>query len=368
METQKKLRIIIREPRSRHGGAPIVANPKEMEDIPPDTYPPEWDVPNAYPPYWDFSNERMYNLYMKAKKEQWDEDSLDWKSFGEYLANKTERERAAVAFWFSMLANFDNATGAFARAVIAAHEWHFDAGTVGVFTTIVMDENRHCIMCGKAAFCALKNFPFRKPQSPYEEKARKYAWWVWWNGHRYWNAIKEAFEKYPLPAVFTSFMMGEAAATTVFSGASRGAKHETMRSLFKFTAMDEARHFAFTQFLFEDNQHAFNEDIKKLVTKQIRAGFEFLSLITYKPLRTTKFWKLPRDFEKYYEEVDAIMQDVIGIPPLEFREEAWRKAVMRVGNILSRFGIEMPAIPELGIEGGKIELAEEDIELAPPVF
>lgn len=362
------IKIVIREPRSRHGGAPVVINPKEVNEIPSDTYPPEWDVPNAYPPYWDFSNERMYNLYIKAKREQWDEDSLDWKAFEEYMSTRDERERVAVAFWFSMLSNFDNATGAFARAVIAAQDWHFDAGTIGMFTTIVMDENRHCIMCGKAAFCALKGFPFRKAQSPYEEKARKYAWWIWWNGHRYWNAVKEAFEKYPLPAIFTSFMMGEAASTTVFTGASRGAKHSTMRALFKNTSLDEARHFAFTQFLFEDNQHVLNDYIKNLVTKQIRAGFEFLSLITFRPIKTTKFWKLPKDFDQFYDEVDKIMQDVIGTPDLKFREEAWRKAVVKVGAIVSKFGIEMPEIPELGLDGKSIKLEAEDIELAPPVF
>jgi len=59
------IKIVIREPRSRHGGAPVVVNPKEVNEIPSDTYPPEWDVPNAYPPYWDFSNERMYNLYIR---------------------------------------------------------------------------------------------------------------------------------------------------------------------------------------------------------------------------------------------------------------------------------------------------------------
>ena len=361
------IRVKIREPR-RHGGVPVVANAKELEDIPPDTYPPEIEYPNAYPPYWDFSNQRMYELYVKSKREQWDEDQLDWGSFEKYMEDKAEVERVATAFWFSVLSNFDNAAAAFSRAVIAAQEYQFDAGTVGVFTTIVMDENRHCIMCGKAAYCALKGFPFRKPQSDLEEKARKYAWWVWWNGSRYWEAYKAAYDKYPLPIIFTSFLMGEAASTTVFGGASRNAKHATMAELFRNTARDEARHFTFTMFLFEDNKHVITDEIKRLVTKQIRAGFEFLSLITYKPLKTTKFWKLPRDFHDFFLKMDPIVQDVVGIPSLEFREEAWRKAVLKVGAFLSRFGVEMPEIPELGIDGREVRFEDEEMELAPPVF
>ena len=361
------IRVKIREPR-RHGGVPVVANAKELEDIPPDTYPPEIEYPNAYPPYWDFSNQRMYDLYMAAKRGQWDEDQLDWGSFENYMSQFDEKHKVASAFWFSMLSNFDNATGAFARAVIAAQEYQFDAGTVGVFTTIVMDENRHCIMCGKAAYCALKGFPFRKPQSDLEEKARKYAWWVWWNGSRYWNAIKAAFDRYPLPAIFTSFMMGETAAKTVFTGTSKNAKHDVMKTLFLNTSRDEARHLAFTSYLFEDYHKVFPEDVKKLVTKQIRAGFEFLSLITYKPLKTTKFWKLPRDFEKFYLDMDPYFQEVIGVPSLEFREEAWRDAVLRVGAFVKKFGIEMPAIPELGIDSGEVIKFDAGEELVPAIF
>ncbi|MEM3268801.1 MAG: aminobenzoate oxygenase, partial [Metallosphaera sp.] len=48
------------------------------------------------------------------------------------------------------------------------------------------------------------------------------------------------------------------------------------------------------------------------------------------------------------------------IPELKEKEEAWRTALVRVGATLARYGVKIPAIPELGITGEEIEDLKED--------
>ncbi|MEM3358614.1 MAG: aminobenzoate oxygenase, partial [Metallosphaera sp.] len=53
-------------------------------------------------------------------------------------------------------------------------------------------------------------------------------------------------------------------------------------------------------------------------------------------------------------------------PELKEKEEAWRTALVRVGATLARYGVKIPAIPELGITGEEIEDLKEDDFI--PVF
>lgn len=67
----------------------------------------------------------------------------------------------------------------------------------------------------------------------------------------------------------------------------------------------------------------------------------------------------------WYLEVTEKMEDLARsagfyIPEMKEKEEAWRTAIMRVGATLGRYGVPMPAIPELGITGEEIKDLKED--------
>ncbi|BBD73126.1 hypothetical protein HS1genome_1515 [Sulfodiicoccus acidiphilus] len=175
----------------------------------------------------------------------------------------------------------------------------------------------------------------------------------------------KAYSKYGIDVLFTSFMMGEAAATTVFTGAAKNAKVDQFREAFKNTAVDETRHYAFTHLVLTDAAARISDEEKRMVTKQIRAGFVFLSLITYK--KPSEFWKLPPWFQEVHEQMEELAREAgLGIPTLEEKEKAWRDAVIKVGVALKRYGVRMPAIPELGVTGEEVEESgEEDVV---PVF
>ncbi|BFH72845.1 hypothetical protein SJAV_07890 [Sulfurisphaera javensis] len=322
---------------------------------------PDFPIENIYPPRWNFDNEKAWQLYRRAKREQWDEENIDWKEVKDYATGLDRKQKLAIAYWWSLLSNFDNATPVFAYAVIKSFEQHLDTAVKGVLTTITYDENRHNVMCGLAINSVLPGFPFDfKPQDDLEKKAKLNVLWTWWNGSRYWKAYLEAYKKYTFDVLFTSFMMGEAAATTVFTTMSKGAKLKAFQELFKNTAVDETRHYAFTHLIMSQNAQKMDEERKKLVTKQIRAGFVFLSLITYKPPKD--FWKLPPWFTEVHEKMEDIARDAgFYIPTIEEKEQAWKQAVLRVGASLKHYGIKLPDMPELGISGEVIEeISEED--------
>ncbi|MEL9970850.1 MAG: aminobenzoate oxygenase, partial [Metallosphaera sp.] len=44
---------------------------------------PLYPTPNVYPPKWSFDNERAWQLYRRAKREQWDEEDIDWNKIKE---------------------------------------------------------------------------------------------------------------------------------------------------------------------------------------------------------------------------------------------------------------------------------------------
>ncbi|WP_187152720.1 ferritin family protein [Acidianus manzaensis] len=327
---------------------------------------PDFPPNNAYPPKWNFDNEKAWQLYRRAKREQWDEDNINWEEIKEYASGLDRKQRLAIAYWWSLLSNFDNATPVFAYAVVKSFENHLDTAVRGILTTITYDENRHNMVCGLSINNILPGFPFNfKPQDELERKAMLNVLWTWWNGSRYWKAYLEAYNKYTFDVLFTSFMMGEAAATTVFSTMAKGAKIRQFQEIFKNTAVDETRHYAFTHLIMSDNAGTMDDERKKLVTKQVRAGFVFLSLITYLPPKD--FWKLPPWFVEVHEKMEDLARSAgFYIPDIKEKEDAWRNAIIRVGSSLKRYNIKMPAMPELGITGEEVfDIKEGDII---PVF
>lgn len=323
---------------------------------------PIYPEDNVYPPTWNFDDEKAMKLYRRAKKEQWDEEDLDWRRYEEIVSGLERKQRLALAYWWSLLSNFDNATPVFAYALVKASEKKLPVTIRALLNTIVFDENRHNILCGLAITKAFPGFPFNfKPQDELERKAQLNVEWVWWNGARYWKGYVEAYKKYTLDILFTSFMMGEAAATTIFNTMKDTSRIPTLREAFKRLTVDETRHYAFTHLILTNNLPNMNEEKKQFVTKQIRAGFVFLSLITYKPPK--EFWKIPPWYEEVHQKMEELANSAgLGLPSLEERERVWREAVARVASNVKRYNIKIPQMPEIGINGDEdIELKEDDL-------
>ena len=83
---------------------------------------PEFPPNNIYPADWDFRNDLEWRLYSRSKREQWDEEKLNWARLDEIVTGLDNKERLAMAYWWALLSTFDNANPVFSYAVVKAHE------------------------------------------------------------------------------------------------------------------------------------------------------------------------------------------------------------------------------------------------------
>jgi hypothetical protein len=205
------------------------------------------------------------------------------------------------------------------------------------------------------------------PSTDLERAAHNNIGWLYHNGGRYWSGYNKAVGKYSLAVLFTSFMMGEMAASTLFRGMSSGTSHPVFREMFTKIGRDESRHLQICMTILENEWPGLVPDVKELITRQLRAGFVFLSMILWEP-PPSGFWDLQPYFLPNHRVLMSIARDAgLGVLTYEEQAENWRVAIARVRAIVQRWGIEFPAIPELDIEGVDVkdDIDPEDII---PVF
>jgi len=101
--------------------------------------------------------------------------------------------------------------------------------------------------------------------------------------------------------------------------------------------------------ILENEWPGLTDDVKATITRQLRAGFIFLSMILWEP--PDGFW-ISRRTSCPTTGADAARQGGRpGRPVLSGAAENWKTAIAKVRVIVQRWGIEFPAIPELDIEG-----------------
>lgn len=104
---------------------------------------------------------------------------------------------------------------------------------------------------------------------------------------------------------------------------------------------------------------------RKLITKQIRAGYLYLSAVLFEP--PADFWDLPEDFIPNQREAEDVARKAgFGIPDYDAKRQNWRQAMLNLKGVLDRYGIPFPAIPEVDITGD--EVTDVDIKDIVPVF
>lgn len=95
------------------------------------------------------------------------------------------------------------------------------------------------------------------------------------NGGRYWNGYKQALPKYSLTVLFSSFLMGEIAAATIFHQMAAHSKELVFKEAFRNVGRDEGRHLAICMSLMERDYPQLAAADKAVITKQNRAGYHF---------------------------------------------------------------------------------------------
>jgi hypothetical protein len=96
----------------------------------------------------------------------------------------------------------------------------------------------------------------------------------------------------------------------------------------------------------------------------MKHGFIFLSPLLYKPISI--FWHLPRDFEQIDQEMEEVARNSgLGVPTLEEKSKRWLEAIERRRDQIERIGVEVPAIPEIGLEGKDVDVRKDEPVATP---
>ena len=188
--------------------------------------------------------------------------------------------------------------------------------------------------------------------------------WYYHNGACYWAGFKGSIGKYPLAILFTSFLMGELAAATLFHGMHQNTRIPVLAEAFRCIGKDEARHMGICMAMIKKLLPALDDEERHMITRQLRAGYVFLSGILYEP--PDQFWELPETFIPAHRLLEDCARDAgLGLLTLDERAENWRAAVLRMKGVIEPYGIAFPAIPEIGIDGETVAFDADDII---PVF
>ncbi|MEO7030942.1 MAG: hypothetical protein ABI351_12210 [Herbaspirillum sp.] len=329
-------------------------------------YPPETPQPNIYPLSWHRNTSKLDEIWDASLREAWNPQELPWDTFD--VSSYSWEEREAIAYWWTILSVFDaSAPPVFAEALIKTYEAHEEDGVRRCFFSVQRDEQNHEQMCGLAITKLLEHpDPLTyKPKTELGKKLQRNTAWLYHNGSRYWTGYKAAVPKYSLAVLFSSFLMGEIAAATIFHQMAAGCTEPIFKEAFSKIGRDEGRHMAVCLALIERDYPTIKPEEYPTITKQIRAGYLFLSAVLFEP--PADFWDLPSDFIEVQRQGEAVAREAgFMIPEYEKKKENWKAAMLNLKGVLDKYGIPFPAIPEVGITGQ--EVTDLDMNDIIPVF
>ena len=315
--------------------------------------PPETEQPNVYPLSWESRTRKLEGIWTSSQREYWDPAKLPWDTFDP--AKYSWEQREAIAYWWSLLSVFDaSAPPVFAAALIKTYEAHEEDPVRRCFFSITRDEQNHEQMCGMAITRLLESPSqlLHEPRTTLGAKARRNVQWLYYNGGRYWNGYKKAVPKYDLAVLFSSFLMGEIAAATIFHQMAAASTEPVFKEAFRSIGRDEGRHMAICMSLMERDYPKLRIEDKALITKQIRAGYLFLSAVLFEP--PPAFWELPSDFIEVQRACEDVSRNAgFGIPAYEHKRQscATRCLTSRASSIATTF--RFPPYPKSALPGKK---------------
>jgi rubrerythrin len=249
--------------------------------------------------------------------------------------------------------------------MIHTFETHEEDPIRKCFFSITRDEINHEEVCQRAIQTLVPGGPLDyEPETPLGRLAQNNIRWLYHNGARYWDAYKGAVHKYPLPVLFTSFLMGEIASSTLFHGMYQNTTIPVFKEAFLRIGQDEARHMGICLAVLEKILPQLTDEQRDQITRQIRAGFVFLSAVLYEA--PDQFWELPANFNASTALIDEVARSAgLGVLPLAQKKENWRNAILKLKGLVEPYGIVFPALPEVGVEGKTTAFDPADII---PVF
>ena len=322
---------------------------------------------NLFPVDWEVDVEGINRIFQRAKTDQWQIEDLPWASYD--MADYSPEERVALAYEMGRWRILENLGPAlFARMLLRVSERHESGlATKFMLTSLIADEGRHeelFTRLSQRAFPLMTADP--STLSPNAKAARRALGWLEWNLGQLYDGYEVAFRQEPLPVATFSFLVGERVGVAVFNKRAENSSNPLLREAFRVLAHDEARHLAFMRILFKSLGPLW-EDPKLAAagTRQIRAGFEFTSIIPGLRQAIVRPWTFPAG----YWEVDASLSGIaraagLGSLDAEQRLGVMRDSMLDIRAVSQEYGVPFPAIPEVGLDGVSVSFSGQEVGLS----
>jgi rubrerythrin len=322
--------------------------------------------PNLFPGNWDINTDLLLKTYELWFPQNWSPVDLPWDDVN--ASNFSPEEGLAQAYWMSKLALFEKSgIGAFGLAALQAARHNLEDPTKKFLNAVAFDECRHDEVCRRACSRACPGFPYKfKPKTELEEKALRNINAIYENGKRYWSAFEEAWDKYPLEVIFSSFFFAEIGAQLIFREVGEQSQNKVYSGAFRNITKDESRHLTGTLAMMEKISAEMTDAQKLMMTRQMKHGFIYLAPLLFRPVGN--FWNLPKDFYENDQKLEDLAYKAgLGIPKVEERRENWLRAIERHRSKVEELGIGIPAIEEIGLPGVNIDVKKSDQIFATPL-
>jgi hypothetical protein len=195
------------------------------------------------------------------------------------------------------------------------------------------------------------------PKTELGLRLQKNAKWLYFNGGRYWTGYKAAVPKYSLAVLFSSFLMGEIAAATIFHQMAADCREPVFQEGFTNIGRDEGRHMAICMALMERDYPQMDVSDKSVIYQASPRGLPVPFRVLFEP--PPDFWDLPNDFIAIQREGERVAREAgFQIPEYEAKKANWKRAMLNLKGVLDKYDIPFPAIPEVGISGQEVTHVE----------
>ncbi len=207
--------------------------------------PEEIQQPNVYPLSWNSKTKKLQEVWQAALRKNWDPEKLPWDTLN--VDGCTCGRRESIAYWWSLLSVFRRiGARCLPKRII---DLRGPRGRPGAqcFFWVTRDEQNHENDVRAGDHQASRRTRTRSPTEPKTDLGRrlqKNVKWLYFNGWRYWTGYKQAVPKYDLAVLFSSFLMGEIAAATIFKQMFETPGSRCSRQGFRNIGKDEGRHMA----------------------------------------------------------------------------------------------------------------------------
>ena len=328
--------------------------------------PPSQRV-NLFPVDWEVDVDGINNIFQRAKTQQWHIEDLPWAGYD--MADYSPEERIALAYEMGRWRILENLGPAlFARMLLRVSERHESGlATKFMLTSLIGDEGRHeelFTRLSQRAFPLMTADP--STLSPMAKAARQALGWLEWNLGQLYDGYEIAFRQEPLPVATFSFLLGERVGVAVFHKRAENSINPLLREAFRLLAHDEARHLTFMRLLFRSLGRLWDDPkLAAAATRQIRAGFEFTSMIPGWRPGIVRPWKFPERYWEVDESLSAVARAAgLGSLDAEQRLGVMRDSMVDIRAVSQEYGVPFPAIPELDLDGVSVSFSGNEVAMS----